>query len=230
MPESPENLNPVPPAPASKRPTSRGASTRSRRTAGRRPLPDAHAISTFRIPDPAPPYDGTGPAGAQVSAIEPTRVGYGAALPGPGSTAGSAPIAGTWPSQFAQVLSETLAGSRPTSQLVPWTTEQARKRISQLGPMLASRRAPAAPGLPAGRPPGPAATRQPRVRRVIVTSPAQGVLEMTVIVDIGARSRALAVRLEHASTRLTDTPKSARPTRATRPGPAAWLCTAVEAA
>jgi hypothetical protein len=230
MPESPENLNPVPPAPASRRPTSRGASTRSRRTAGRRPLPDAHAISTFCIPDPAPPYDGAVPAGAQVSAIEPPRAGYGAAFPGPGSTAESAPIAGTWPSQFAQVLSETLAGSRPTSQLVPWTTEQARKRISQLGPMLASGGVPGAPGLPAGRPRGPVAARQPRVRRVIVTSPAQGVLEMTVIVDIGARSRAVAVRLERASTHASNTPKSALPTRATRPGPAAWLCTAVEAA
>ncbi len=100
---------------------------------------------------------------------------------------------GTWPSQFAQVLSETLAGSRPASQLTPWTTEQARKRISQLGPMLAPR------GAPGGRPPRTAMPRRPRVRRVIVTSPADGVLEMTVIVDTGSRARALAVRLERSS-------------------------------
>ena len=43
-----------------------------------------------------------------------------------------------WPSQFAQVLAETLAGSRPARQLAPWTTEQARRRIRQLGPMLAT--------------------------------------------------------------------------------------------
>ena len=253
MPESPEYPNPVPSATASRRPASRGVGSRSRRTAGHRPLPDAQAISTFRIPDVAPPYDDAGPsddagpyddaappddagpsddagpAVAQVSAIEPPRGGYGAAFPDPGSTAGSATIAGTWPSQFAQVLSETLAGSRPTSQLVPWTTEQTRKRISQLGPMLAS---PGAPGVPAGPPRGRAAARQPRVRRVIVTSPVHGVLEMTVIVDIGPRSRAVAVRLERASADEdpADTPMGRQPARATRHGPGNWLCTAVEAA
>jgi len=116
----------------------------------------------------------------------------------------SVQVAGTWPSQFAQVLSETLAGSRPASQLTPWTTERARERISQLSPLLA-------------------ASRQPRVRRVIITSPVQGVLEMTVIVDIGSRSRAVAVRLERPSPATPPmTGQSARP--------AAWLCTAVEAA
>lgn len=117
-----------------------------------------------------------------------------------------APVTGSWPSQFAQVLSEALAGSRPASQLTPWTTDQARKRISQLGPMLAR----------------PAAAHGPRVRRVIVTSPVQDVLEMTVIVDIGARARAIAVRLE----RPPD-PNARR----FQPAPGtAWLCTAIEAA
>jgi hypothetical protein len=114
------------------------------------------------------------------------------------------------------VLSETLAGSRPASQLTPWTTEQAREHISQLGPMLAT-------------------SRQPRVRRVIVTSPAHGVLEMTVIMDIGSRSRAVAVRLERPSTAAE--PVAAKPVSsatstagATTPRRATWLCTAVEAA
>jgi hypothetical protein len=95
------------------------------------------------------------------------------------------------------VLAETLAGSRPASQLAKWTTEQARRRISQLAPLLAE-------------------ANRPRVRRVIVSSPAGGVLEMTVVVGFGARVRALAVRLEHAA--------------ATADSPASWLCTAVEAA
>jgi hypothetical protein len=123
-------------------------------------------------------------------------------------------VSGRWPSQFAQVLAETLAGSRPAQQIRPWTTEQARKRINELGPMLS-------------------AARQPRVRRVIVTSPAQGVLEMTVIVDFGARARAVAVRLERP-------PALSPPTQTRHPDilshkpqsspPTSWLCTAIEAA
>jgi hypothetical protein len=76
-----------------------------------------------------------------------------------------------------------------------------------------------------------AASRQPRVRRVIVTSPVQGVLEMTVIVDIGSRSRAVAVRLERPATGAG--PGSA-PMAGQTPGAAGnsptWLCTVVEAA
>jgi len=71
--------------------------------------------------------------------------------------------------------------------MVPWTTEQTRRRISKLGPMLAT-------------------AHQPRVRRVIVTSPASGVLEMTVILALGDHVRAVAVRLERARPGQTGTP------------------------
>jgi hypothetical protein len=116
-----------------------------------------------------------------------------------------------WPSRFAQVLAETLAGSRPASQIVPWTTQQTRRQISQLAPMLG-------------------ASQRPRVRRVIVTSPTGGVLEMTVIVAVGDHVRAVAVRLERAR-------PSAHPAGSV-PGPhdryrrrqGDWLCTAIEAA
>ena len=125
------------------------------------------------------------------------------------------------------MLAETLAGSRPADQIMPWTTEQARRRISQLGPVLAT-------------------AYQPRVRRVIVSSPASGVLEMTVIVGLGSHVRAVAVRLERASTRPPSEPSAHGGTRPTQPGrpwrsdnraanrrPASsseWLCTAIEAA
>jgi hypothetical protein len=108
-----------------------------------------------------------------------------------------------WPSRFAQVLAETLAGSRPQGQIVPWTTDQARKRIRQLGPMLAG-------GV------------HPRVRRVVTSQPTSGVVEMTVIVGFGSSVRALAVRLER------DGPRGATPGRAGRA--ARWVCTAIEAA
>jgi hypothetical protein len=108
-----------------------------------------------------------------------------------------------WPGKFAQALAETLAGTRPQRQLVPWTTEQALTRIQRLGAQLS-------------------AGQQPRLRRLITCSPARDVLEMTMIVGFGPRIRAVAVRLER-----TD-PVTAVPGRPARPG--RWLCTVVEAA
>ncbi len=220
MPDVPENLSPRP-----RKPVVRG------------PLPDAQAIRPFGVPEAAPPYDDEAPAGPREPGHQRLADGAGREFPGRGGL--GAAVTGTWPSQFAQVLSETLAGSRPASQLTPWTTEQARKRISQLGPVLAQRGVPggrpsglARRGVPGGRPPGPATAPQPRVRRVIVGSPVQGVMEMTVIVDLGGRSRAVAVRLERPSP--GDIRNRAQPgpyARRRQPPPAGgWLCTAIEAA
>ena len=111
------------------------------------------------------------------------------------------PAEAGWPSQFAQILAEALAGSRPAQHVRPWTTEQARQRIRQLGPVLQ-------------------ASQQPRVRRVLTSAPSRGVVEMTVIVGLGPRTRALAVRLEQAG------PDRAGGERDNR----RWLCTAIEAA
>ena len=110
---------------------------------------------------------------------------------------------GRWPSQFAQVLAEALAGSRPASQMTPWTTERARAHIRRLGPLLA-------------------AGQRPRVQRVLTSRPVDDVVEIAVIVGFGPRTRALAARLERAS------PQAATPGRPGRQ--ARWLCTAVESA
>jgi hypothetical protein len=75
------------------------------------------------------------------------------------------------------VLAETLAGSRPARQLTPWTTEQTRRRIRQLGPMLST-------------------GQRPRVRRIMTSAPSRDVLEMTAVVGFGSRVRVLALRLE----------------------------------
>ena len=107
-----------------------------------------------------------------------------------------------WPSQFAQVLAETLAGSRPPRQLVPWTTERARDRIQRLGPLLS-------------------AGQQPRVRRVVTFHPTADAMEMAVVVVFGQRVHALAVRLERGGGQATAG-------RAAQPG--RWMCVAVEAA
>lgn len=108
-----------------------------------------------------------------------------------------------WPSRFAQVLAETLAGSRPPAQVAPWTTERARSHIRKLGPLLTA---------------GP----RPVVRRVITSRPAPGVVEMSVVIGMAGRVRALAIRLE-----LQD-PRRAAPGRPGRQ--ARWVCTTVEAA
>jgi hypothetical protein len=63
---------------------------------------------------------------------------------------------------------------------------------------------------------------QPRVRRVMTSCPAAGVVEMSVIVGVGPSIRALAVRLEHDGPDRTDGGRD--------PRAAGWICTAIEAA
>jgi hypothetical protein len=198
---------------------------------GRRPLPDPEAIRLCRIPDTAPPYDSEMPPGlsgevrpdkARLDEAHPREAAAGLAGTAPGAGAGHRQAAPPgWPSRFAQALAETLAGSRPAEQMVPWTTQMARANIQRLGPRLAS-------------------GQQPRVRRVIMFHPTSDVLEMSVVVGFGPRVRALAVRLER-----TGRPGTAGGLPAGGPaggggfgggqansGPAEgrWLCTAVEAA
>jgi hypothetical protein len=175
-----------------------------------RPLPDAAAVRLVVVPDSAPPYDDgrAGTPSGRREPSEPLRAGEHLGMsspkaPEPGPGHGGQAVAAGWPSQFAQVLAETLAGSRPQGQITPWTTDQARRLIRQLRPMLAA---------------GPA----PRVRRVLASRPATGVVEMTVVVGCGPRIRALAVRLEQ------DGPHRAGPGRDARA--ARWVCTAIEAA
>jgi hypothetical protein len=89
--------------------------------------------------------------------------------------------AGPWPGQFAQILAETLAGARPQRQLAPWTTEQARRQIRQLGPLFAT-------------------GERPLVRRIMTAAPTSGVLELTAVVGLGPRVRVLALRMERQRT------------------------------
>jgi hypothetical protein len=147
--------------------------------------------------------DGTAAVGSAGAADSTDPVGSAGAAEG-AAAVGSAGAADAWPGQFAQVLAETLAGSRTQGQIVPWTSDQARRRIRQLGPMLA-------------------AGTVPRVRRVVTTFPAAGVVEMTVVVGFGPKVRALAVRLER------DGPRRLHPGHHVAAAPR-WVCTAIEAA
>ena len=160
-------------------------------------------------PAPAPGRTGrastAGPMGTARQPGVPRQPGIPRQTGAPGrpGAAGPSPQPGDWPSKFAQVLAETLAGSRPPAQLAPWTTERARSHIRKLGPLLS-------------------AGQQPLVQRVITSAPTAGVVEMSVVVGFGPRVRALAVRLERAQARPATAGHPARQAR--------WLCTTVEAA
>ena len=179
------------------------------------------SVQLISIPDAAPPYDcethgAACPAarGAVGSAREFALAGSPGSADGaaaaPGRAAAAPGLAGTtalvgttaaWPRQFAQVMVEILAGVRPQRQIDPLATDRVRAQIRHLGPVLL-------------------AERRPRIQRVVTSRPATGVIEMTVVVSFGPRSRALAMRLEYVA------PREAAPGLPARP--ARWLCTELE--
>ena len=64
-----------------------------------------------------------------------------------------------------------------------------------------------------------------------MTSPANGILEMSVIAIFGTRVRALAIRLERRPTTSETSAQTTDPAPIITPGLAAgWSCTAIEAA
>jgi Family of unknown function (DUF6459) len=146
-----------------------------------------------------------------------------------GAANGGAGAAGSraeddWSRQFALLLTEALAGARPLRQILPWTTDRARSHLDKLIPLFSG-------------------GQRPRVRRVVTSRPTRDAIEMTVVVGVGTRTRALAVRLERAwqpqqTTRPAGAARSQLPgltgqaARLGRTGRTApqWLCTAIEAA
>jgi len=187
------------------------------------PAPAFGGLRLVEVPGGWPPYDcemhGTAcPAAREVSVPSPCArqeegALAGAEPPGPsltvsagGPAAGADPVGGAdpvaaWSRQFAQVVAEILAGARSPRQLAPWTTERVRNRISLLTQTLT-------PG------------QRPRIRRIVTSRPAARVVEMTVVLSIGPRSRALAMRLEQLPGRQPAPGLPARPAR--------WLCTEIE--
>jgi len=192
---------------------------------------DLSALRLLALPDLGPPFDDDPAAGAIVTA-EAGTVGLGRSNRDGAATADTADTCtgaararadSDWARQFALLLSEALGGARPVRQILPWTTERARLQLDRLMPLFRG-------------------GRRPRVLRVITTRPTRDVIEMTVVVGLERRTRALAVRLERTdpadqpgrrdqNARLKQAAGSrpAQLRRAAQPGPR-WLCTAVEAA
>jgi hypothetical protein len=153
------------------------------------------------------------PAACEVSVVSPCAdldpgASGGAEPPGPSPIFSAArPAEGTadpavaWSRQFAQVVAEILAGARSPRQIAPWTTERVRDRIILLTQTLST-------------------GQKPRIRRIVTSRPAALVVEMTVVLSFGPRSRALALRIEQLPGRRPAPGLPARPAR--------WLCTEIE--
>ncbi len=119
-----------------------------------------------------------------------------------------------WPRQFAVLLAEALTGARPVRQILPWLSQRGTVHLYRLLPLFSG---------------GQGA----RVQRIMTTEPSPDVIEMTLIVAVGPRTRALAVRLTR--TEPTQPPKwrGRLPARSPESRPAVsarWLCTDIEAA
>lgn len=105
-----------------------------------------------------------------------------------------------WSARFVQAIAEVIGGDRPVSQLIRWTDEEVYLDVSRRVRILGVT--------------STAATRsrvnRPQVRSVHICQPRDGVAEVAVHIRHGARSRAVAARLEVVRER--------------------WLCTALELA
>jgi len=186
-------------------------------------MPEPPTLVNLRlveVPDAAPPYDcpihgARCPAHvadqASPAAVDLTLAEHSAAPAPPAAPAARAapapPEAGAdpataWPRRLAVVIVEVLAGVRPDRQLVSLATDRVRARIRGLAPLLAC-------------------DQRPRIARIMTSRPAARIVEMTVVVNFGLRSRALAMRFEHVAARPAAPGWPARPAR--------WLCTAIEA-
>ncbi len=143
------------------------------------------AIQLIALTDVWPPLS---PEPAGVTAAGP------AAQPRPSGARPPAPDPGeVLARQFAVFLVECLAGIRPARQLTPWLSKRGSVHLHRLMPLFTD-------------------GHQPRVLRVLSARPAPDVIEMTMVVVTGPRTRALAVRLERAE------------------DPQRWRCTDIETA
>ena len=129
------------------------------------------AIQLVSLTDVWPPLDQAAEGSGPAEGSEPARPSR---VQPPASDPGS-----VLPRQFAVFLVECLAGIRPARQLTPWLSKRGGVHLHRLMPLFTG-------------------GHQPRVLRVLTTRPAPGVIEMTMVVVTGPRTRALAVRLEHA--------------------------------
>jgi hypothetical protein len=102
-----------------------------------------------------------------------------------------------WAARLAQAVVECLAGRRPVSQLVRWTAPDVYRDLDRRVRLVrgATTSSPAALRSPA------ADRLRPQVRSVHVCRPSATAAEVSVHVRHGARSRAVALRMERRGER-----------------------------
>jgi hypothetical protein len=101
-----------------------------------------------------------------------------------------------WAARFAQAVVEVVGGQRPASQLVRWAAPEVQRDLARRAYLV---------GLTAGR---AGRSVRPQVRSVHICRPTATSAEVSIHVRHGARSRALALRLDRQGDR--------------------WSCTALE--
>jgi hypothetical protein len=164
---------------------------------------DLSAMRILNVPDVWPPVESPQAAGLPRQ----QQAGFTRSDCGLGQPTGDGRV---WPRQFAVLLAEALAGDRPARQIQPYLSRRGTAHLQRLLPLFCD---------------GHGA----RVQRVMTTQPSPDVIEMTLIVAVGGRIRALAVRLTLG--RPDRRPGWQQPT-AVPPATVAprWLCTDIEAA
>jgi Family of unknown function (DUF6459) len=169
---------------------------------------DLSELQLLSVPDVWPPIEC--PPAVDLPGCQPA----GFAAPGGGRVDEPAGGGQAWPRQFAVLLAEALTGDRPVRQVLPWLSQRGSVHLQRLLPLFCG---------------GQGA----RVQRVMTTQPAPDVIEMTLIVAVGPRIRALAVRLTLARPDQRSGWREKLPERAPAPRAAMaprWLCTDIEAA
>ena len=161
---------------------------------------DLATMCVTSVPEVWPPLDGRPTAESSPGSGRDPALGRDQAAPG---RADQGDQATPWPRQFAVLLAEALAGVRPLQQVLPCMSGRGSIQLRRLLPLFCG-------------------DYRPRIQRLLTTMPSADVIEMTLVVTAGPRTRALAVRLERAASAGQ---------QAWRGKPAApWLCTDVEAA
>lgn len=156
-----------------------GSSDRGRhRPAPRSPGVQGTLALAFELPSgvPTPPHR---PAGLRLVESRPD-------VDAEESAAGTLAEVRPWAGTFVQALVEILAGARPATQLLRWTSPEVYDTVK--------RRA----AVPGGWTADPGAPRRARVQSVRLCQPRHGVTEVCAVVRGRDRARAIALRLERA--------------------------------
>ncbi len=116
-----------------------------------------------------------------------------------------------WAGTFAQAVVEVVGGDRPASQLVRWTSRTVHEDLTRRA-LLVARAGAHVPGQARVQP------VRPQVLSVHTCFPCRDVLEASVHISYGRRSRAIAARFERRHRAGAAQPRTGE----------RWLCTALQ--